>query len=358
MRVALVSTAVASYCVGLANALASLCDVTLLMPAGQLAPFASVLDSRIGVESFGQPSAWSPRSILMAREILRRIERARPDVVHLQGGNPWLVPVLPFIGKRPLVTTIHDPWLHLGEKKIVDWMTSTLTARLSGHLIVHGERLRDYSIRRFRRPAETVTAIPMGEFSLYRRLSRHAASEPVPGRILFFGRIRAYKGIETLIRATPAIVRAVPTARVVIAGSGEWPEACWRQTHDSDMFEVVHRYIPDDEVARLFMEASLVVLPYSDASQSAVVCLAYSFGRPVVATCVGGIPELVEDGLTGLLVPPGEPGALAAAVISLLQSPPRLERMGTRALAKSRTDLSWDEIAGRTFDVYRRSLNP
>ena len=97
-----------------------------------------------------------------------------------------------------------------------------------------------------------------------------------------------------------------------------------------------------------------MVLPYIEASQSGIVSLAYTFGKPVVVTNVGSIPEVVDDGQTGIIVPPENAEALAKALVELLNDDEKRERMGQNALFKAKTMLSWETIAEQTAAVYRQ----
>jgi glycosyltransferase involved in cell wall biosynthesis len=109
-------------------------------------------------------------------------------------------------------------------------------------------------------------------------------------------------------------------------------------------------------IARLFQEASIVALPYVEASQSAVLAIAQAFGKPVVATAVGGIPEVVEHGETGYLVPPRDSYSLAEAIVTLLQDPGLRQEMGHKALQKAESELSWPHIARKTLRVYDQAI--
>jgi glycosyltransferase involved in cell wall biosynthesis len=121
-------------------------------------------------------------------------------------------------------------------------------------------------------------------------------------------------------------------------------------------FVVDNEFIPDERVARHFGESSVVVLPYVDASQSGVVPIAYSFNRPVVATSVGGLPSVVEHGVTGLLVPPRDARALADALVMLLEDDELRHKMG--AAGRNRLDREWapEVIGPQHIDVYERAL--
>ena len=140
----------------------------------------------------------------------------------------------------------------------------------------------------------------------------------VEGRVLlFFGLVRAYKGLDDLLHAVALLPPELAATLLIV---GEFYEA--REPYDrsiqslgiADRVRVVDRYVPDAEVAQYFMAADLVVLPYRSASQSGIVQTAYAFERPVVVTAVGGLPDVVENGVTGYVVPARDPAALAAAV--------------------------------------------
>lgn len=140
----------------------------------------------------------------------------------------------------------------------------------------------------------------------------------VGGRVLlFFGLVRAYKGVDHLLRAFARVAESLDATLLVV---GEFYEA--RGPYDelivslglASRVRIVDRYVPDDEVAVYFSAADLVVLPYRSATQSGIVQTSFAFERPVVVTAVGGLPDIVRDGETGYVVPPGDEGALAAAI--------------------------------------------
>ncbi len=109
-------------------------------------------------------------------------------------------------------------------------------------------------------------------------------------------------------------------------------------------------------VAWLFQKTALVVLPYVECSQSGVIPLAYSFAKPVIATQFGSIPEVVENEISGILVPPGSSSSLAKAVIGLLQNSEKRRRLGQNGYKKICSELSWQRIAAMTIQVYREAI--
>jgi glycosyltransferase involved in cell wall biosynthesis len=147
----------------------------------------------------------------------------------------------------------------------------------------------------------------------------------------------------------------MPGVKFVVAGrpvEGYSPPAPPRL--ESSSVEVLHRYLTSAETAQLFQNASVVVCPYRDATQSGVVLTAYAFGVPVVATAVGGMPEYVVPEKTGLLVPVGDAAAVADAVCRILSDVAFAGRLreGTRAV--EREELSWSATAKILLDTYMR----
>ena len=152
------------------------------------------------------------------------------------------------------------------------------------------------------------------------------------------------------------ITKEVPNAKIIIAGTGEDFKKYEKMMVNKDNF-IVHNYrIPYKEGAELFQRCSVVVLPYIDASQSGVVSTAYGFKKPVIVTDVGSIPEIVDEGITGFIVPSKNPVALADAIVKLLKDDKLRKRMGENAYKKLKTDLSWDKIAEKTIEVYEKAI--
>jgi glycosyltransferase involved in cell wall biosynthesis len=162
--------------------------------------------------------------------------------------------------------------------------------------------------------------------------------------------------LEYLIRAEPLITAQVPDAKFVIAGRGEDFNRYRRLMVHPERFTVYNEYLPHDKRDELFRRASVVALPYIDASQSGVIPTAYTFGKPVVATTVGGLPELVEHGRTGYLVPPRDEQALADALVRLLIDKQLRHELGSNGKHKSNTELSPAAVARQTVAVYCRAI--
>ncbi len=135
--------------------------------------------------------------------------------------------------------------------------------------------------------------------------------------LLFFGLVRPYKGLRYLLEAL-SLLPDKEDLRLIVAGEFWEPLASYQDLAASLGIDSIvtwePRYIPNEELPLYFAACDAVVLPYTQASQSGVIQLAFGAGRPVITTNVGGLPEVVEEGRTGLLVPPGDAQALAECI--------------------------------------------
>jgi glycosyltransferase involved in cell wall biosynthesis len=211
-------------------------------------------------------------------------------------------------------------------------------------------------------PAGQLRRIPQGDLGLFGRPSLSVESaratlglDPKRPILLFFGLLKAYKGLDVLLRSLPAVRRAHPDVLLLVAGERMDPFP--RASLDLDGSVEWHDgYVATEAAARYLAAADVVVLPYKRSSSSGVVPAAYAHGRPVVATTVGGLPEMIEPGRTGLLVPPDDEAALAGALISLLDDPAATRAMGERARRLAAERHAWPDIAARTEAVYEEAL--
>jgi len=287
------------------------------------------------------------------------INNVCPDIIHVTMSQPFIALFLFLMRvykKYPMIYTNHDPKPHIDLKpeEIFGHLLHNHLLKYD-RIIVHGEILRNILIKSGVLD-KRIEVIPMGSFSFFRNLTPKNSISEERNTILFFGSIRKYKGLEYLIKATPFISKELPDLKVIIAGFGDLSRFSELLT-DKTRFEIHNRLIPDEMVAKLFYRAQLLILPYIEASQSGPLHIAYAFKKPVVATNVGSIPEIVEHGKTGLLVPPKDEKALAEAIITLLKDDKLREEMGENAYKKSIEELSWDKIANKLIEVYKEVIN-
>ena len=209
----------------------------------------------------------------------------------------------------------------------------------------------DAAVLRTLAPAAKVAVHP---HPVYRQFPRGRSTLPRRARLelLFFGFVRPYKGLEVLAEALDRLAGK----DVFLTVAGEWwlkgreSRALRSKLERTSNVEVLDRYVPAEEVAELFGRADALVLPYLSVTGSGVLPLAYHYGKPVIASRVPGLEEMVEDRVTGRLFAPGDAGALAVVIHDFVSRRPfDSARLETAAAA-----LGWDGLADVLLDLAGR----
>jgi glycosyltransferase involved in cell wall biosynthesis len=357
VKIALISYDWGEYCIRLASELARNHEVCLLIPNQMANPHLALLNPSVRFQPFDKPRLRQPlRQIRVLMEFRRVLNEWPPDIIHVQQGHLWFNLAMPLLARGRLVLTIHDPRHHLGDQgsQKTPQALYDFGFRQASEVIVHAEEMSKVVSSEIGIPNSRLTVIPhiyLGEDG-----EPNKPTNGDPSMILFFGRIWPYKGLEYLIRAEPLISAKVPDVKIVIAGRGEDFERYRRMMSNPDRFVVYNDYVSNEDRKRLFAEAAVIVLPYLEATQSGVVPLAYAFQKPVVATAVGGLPEMIEDGKTGYLVRPKDVEGLADAVLDLLLNPSRRAEFGENGRKKLLDQCSPQVVAAQTLAVYERAL--
>jgi glycosyltransferase involved in cell wall biosynthesis len=263
---------------------------------------------------------------------LRRAARDA-DLVHAH----WLASMLVApVARKPIVLTLHGSGT---AGRLEDLKVLAKAPRLAGALlrrarIVIGvsEQLAEAARRAGARDARW---IPNGV-----EIPAEIGPEADPPEILFVGRLSPEKGISELVKATRGL-------NLVVAGDGPLrslvPDALG--------------FVPHEEVERLLARTAVVVLPSHREGLPMVLLEAMAHGRAVVATPVGGIPSLIEDGATGLLVPKGDAEALREAIERLLADADLRKRLGEAARARVGEVASWDRVLDATLVAYEVAID-
>lgn len=288
----------------------------------------------------------------------RLFRRHTPDVFHVQDHADWRLTALQRALRRvPTLLTIHDVVRHEGEayQEGVSLPLRRLTNRSvrasADAYVVHGRALAEALAAQEWYRGQAIHVIPHG------RLPFAASCAPLPTRpsILFFGRLEFYKGLDLFVEAAEIAAGQLPALRAVVAGRGSEASRCRELVRSPELFDWRTRFIPNEETAALFSEASVVVLPYRDASQSGVVPMAFANGRPVIATAVGSLPEVVRNGENGLLVRDMSSKAIANAIVRVFTEDGLLDRLATGATATMTTGpLAPKHIADLHMEAYAR----
>ena len=283
-----------------------------------------------------------------------KIRRMHPDLVIIQWWHPYFAPCYRILeaalGRKIRKMFIcHNVFPH--ERFPFDRALTKLVLNKADYFLLHSERDVDDLLAI--RPDAQYRLNPHPTYNAFRirNLTKSQAREelllPVDEKVLlFFGFVREYKGLKHLIKAMPEVKRRLGNVRLIVAGAFGSDRVSYRRIIDdngaNDCIEVVDRYIADNEVEKYFAACDIAVLPYESATQSGIVQIAFGFGKPVIVTNVGGLPDVVADGQTGYIVERGDPGQLADAIVRFYEND-----MAERFEAQVRREadrFSWDRL--------------
>lgn len=174
--------------------------------------------------------------------------------------------------------------------------------------------------------------------------------------ILMMGRLGEKKGVFDLIKAIEKIVRVVPTVQFILAGDGDIDKVK-KIVQEKELSEYIS--VPGwvSNGSEYYSNADIYVLPSYNEGLPMSILEASSYGLPVVSTSVGGIPEIIEDGLNGFLVEPGDINALEERLLSLIESPELRRKMGNAAHEKVKDKFNINHIAGQISKLYEELLH-
>ncbi len=288
--------------------------------------------------------------------IARELRGFRPDAVLAQGAHETAAALAARRLARssaPVIGDIHG-----------DWRASTRLygSRFRGALSPLADRVAEEALRRAD-GLRTVTAYtsglvrdlgrePLDEFPAYMDFASFLVSPPAPlperPQVLFVGVLERYKNVDGLVAAWRRAVPRLPGARLALVGRGRLAPAVERLVRDLPAQASWVPRLTQPEVAAVLDDSTCLVLPSRSEGMGRVVIEAFCRGRAVVAASVGGIPDLVEDGVNGLLVESGDTEALADVLVRLLEGRDLAERLGAGAAASAeRWTISPEDFARR-----------
>ena len=299
--------------------------------------------------------------------LARHVAKRRIDIVHAYSfyGNVFAVPPARMAGVPVVIASIRDraPYLTPMQKRAQRW-----ACQFADCILVNALAVKEWLIDDGYNPAKIVV-IPNGvdlsrfeavesDESPFRALGIPAGA-PV---VLVVSRLNRLKGLEQFLEAAALVAPLFPDARFVIVGDTNPNErAYWSVltslTERLQMSDRVTFAGLRDDVPRLLAAATVSVMPSLDEAMSNVLLESKAAGAPLVATCVGGTPEAIEDGVNGLLIPPGDPRAMAAAIGRLLADPVQARHFGRAARQAINERFSMERMVSRTEHLYDALLN-
>jgi glycosyltransferase involved in cell wall biosynthesis len=329
--------------VQISSSLANHCETHLLIPS-----YSDVrnISKKVKIKKILAPPSGF-KTMLLSLNIfshirtIKHINSVKPDVIDILDAHPWYVLYWPFLKAKKIVVTINDPEMHAGE---VGYLETRMWTWITRFLLRHADTI----IVLGKKQAETVRKIGYKQKLLISRIGNYGFLannthniKSDPKTILFFGRIRDYKGLNYLL---DALIGLKEDFRLVIAGEGDLTSYVTRLEKLKGKVEIHNRFFDDDSVAPFFKRSAFVVLPYIEATQTGIIPVAYSFKKAVIATDVGSIPEFIINNHTGIIVQSRNVIALRGAIKTLLDNPLKAATMGSNGYKFMKKELDWDVI--------------
>jgi glycosyltransferase involved in cell wall biosynthesis len=292
------------------------------------------------------------------RPLARHLREHRPDVLHAHkfGSNVWGV----LFGRAfriPAVIAHEQTWSYEGNPGRA--MADSAIGRLASRFVAVSSADAERMVSHERVPERKVVVIPNAYVPRPepegQDLRTELGLDPATPLVGTAAVLRPQKALEVLMDAFTIVSGELPDARLVIAGKGEHGEVLRSYAAGLPTAERISFLGLREDVGNVIRGLDVVAMSSDFEGTPLFVAECMTNGAALVATRVGGIPDLIEDGVTGVLVPPRDPEALARAILDLLRDPERREQIGARARERS-ADLSIDRIADRFVELYREAL--
>lgn len=278
--------------------------------------------------------------------------RNKFDVIHLT----WPANVYEFIIymlKRKIILTVHDPFPHTGLDTRIVRLRRKVAFRCVPHFIILNKAQREKFLSFYHLPSSAVIDSRLSCYTYLNMVEQDMTTVPEQKYILFAGKISKYKGVEYLLEAMKKVHDTFPDIKLVVAGGGKYHFDISGYAA-LPYIDIRNRFIPDEELVALMKKTQFMVCPYTDATQSGVIMSSFTFGTPVIATRVGGLPEMLGNGKYGMLVKEKDTDALYQGICSLLSDEEQLADY-RKEIAKDYTSdgyLSWKTIAEELRESY------
>jgi len=257
-------------------------------------------------------------------------------------GTVLAVRLLPRSRRPPVQIEVHGDWrtaprLYGSRAR---HLVAPLSDRLCGWALRRADRLHVVSDAMATQARQAGYRGPMDTHIEFAEYFSFLEDDPIPlpprPRVIFVGVLERYKGVDVLLNAWPVVLAQVPSAELVIAGDGTMDAALRRRVSRLGISGSVKfvGHVPPVRLRQILDDSWCLALPSRAEGLGRVVLEAMGRGRPVVASAVGGLTEVVDEGTTGYLVPAGRPEPLAQAILTLLHDPELAAKMGAEGRAR------------------------
>ena len=288
-------------------------------------------------------------------KILTLVRNLSPDHIYF-----YNVPYLAYLPTYLLShvrksIAVHDPIFHSGQKSVFYYsLLRKIVFSRCKNFFLFSESLVKPFIQKYKIPSEFVHLTSLG---VYDQLNLYASNDLIKTekddnlKILFFGRIQPYKGVSYLLKAYKKIVEKGLNNKVELSILG-------KGHIESDIIDFLtpglhinNSFISTNDLVHALQQADIIICPYTDATQSGVIMTSFALLKPVIATNVGGLGEMIEDGKTGILIKPCDVDAIYDSIMDFYKNRDLLDAMSSNIYQSYYLGAkSWNSIADRLIN--------
>jgi spore coat protein SA len=308
-------------------------------------------------------------------QVINQLQELKPDIIQIEN-RPRFVKAVRLAFPRAKIILVMQSTLfmsppHIGKAELTTYFNAT------DSIVVNSHFLKEYIIKEIQYSSARITVNHLGvdveQFQPKWLPDRRAAAElfkkewGVTDRkiLLYVGRLVEIKGVHHILEAMPKLIKKEPSIVLFIAGSTLAPtsqnlayvERLEKLAEKVKGHVVFTSYIPHDRIHQWFQIADLLIVPSRAEPFGLVNVEAMATGTPVIATNAGGIPEIIEDGRTGILINPNRvQKEMTCQIIHLLANHAELMSMGLESILRVRTHFTWEHTAQRQLELYRKLI--
>lgn len=276
------------------------------------------------------------------------------EIIHFIGQSPFFMILYKLLGKFKIVHSLHETLPHnFFENNNTNYRFLDFVIKNSHQIIVHSmtsyQKLKNYN-------QQSINMTSMIRFGLYESYKQFIPERNTNKcrQILYFGVIRPYKGVHVLLEAFELLAKNFYDLKLVIAGRGDFYFDI--QKYSNLNIEIINKELTEQEIVNLVNNATIIVCPYTSASQSGVPMVSYLFNKPIVASKVGGLAEVIKEGKTGFLVEPNDIEQLSSKIKLLLENTDLYNAMVCNIEEiYSSGEYDWNVIASETTQIYKKA---
>jgi len=278
------------------------------------------------------------------------------EVIHL-AWPPNIYEFILYVLRKKMILTVHDPIPHSGLNTFIVKLRRKFSFRLIPRFILLNKAQRKEFLSVYNLREDQVLDSHLSSCTYLHTVT--PASNNIPPHnsfVLFLGKISPYKGLDYLLPAIIIVHKQCPDCKLIVAGNGKFHFDI--STYSSfDFIDLRNRFIPENELVALIKNCAFMVCPYTDATQSGVIMSAFAFNKPVIATNVGGLPEMVKNQHYGIIINEKDTDALAESIITLWTNPKKKDSFAENIESDyGKGDLSWKKIARDVSALYFKSI--